>query len=135
MAKAAAKTKKNPVAKKSAAADKKSKVIEEVVLSSSDESDFDEYDDIPDSAEVPSGSKNLEKISKISEFTPSKVGSPSVIPPKREGLSTPRASPIGIKKQAPNMAKGSGSAGVPIQVTPRSKAHQSPLNTAALKKV
>jgi len=122
MAKAAAKTKKNPVAKKSAAADKKSKVIEEVVLSSSDENDFD---DIPDSAEVPSGSKNPEKISKIGEFTPSKVGSPSVIPLKREGLSTPRASPIGIKKQAPNMAKGSVS-GVPIQVTPRSKAHQSP---------
>ncbi len=147
-AKAAAETKKKPVAKKSAASAKKSKVKEEVVISSSDESDFD---DDPDSVEVPGGGKDLKTIYNIGEPTTSKVAGPSVIPPKREGMMqqpgydiirvAPGASPFGlgpgikqqsasVMQQAMNMAKSSAS-GVPIQVIPLSKV-QSLLKTGPL---
>jgi len=145
-AKAAAETKKKPAPKKAAA--KKPKVKEEVVISSSEESDFD---DDPDSVEVPGGGKDLKTISKIGEPTTSKVGGPSIIPPKREGVMqqpgydiirvAPGASPFGlgqgikqqsasVMQQAMNMAKVSAS-GLPIQVIPLAKA-QSLLKTGAL---
>ena len=139
---------KKPVAKILDTAAKKSTVIEEVVISSSDDSDFDDDPDLV----VPSGSKDLKKISIIGDASTGKFGGLSIIPPKREGmmqqLGMIRVAPgatrfelgPGIKQQsasemlrAKNMAKGSASV-VPIQVIPLSKAHQSCLKTAALKK-
>jgi len=130
---------KKPVAKILDTAAIKSTVIEEVVISSSDDSDFDDDPDLV----VPSGSKDLKKISIIGDASTGKFGGLSIIPPKREGMmqqpgvikvasgTSQFAVGQGMKQlsasemqQAKNMAKGSAS-GVPFQVIPLSKAHKS----------
>ena len=121
---------KKPVAKILDTAAIKSTVIEEVVISSSDDSDFDDDPDLV----VPSGSKDLKTVSNIGDPITWNVGGPSVIPPKPEGMmqqpgvikvasgTSQFAVGQGIKQlsasemqQAKNMAKGSTS-GVPFQV-------------------
>ena len=133
---------------KSAVAKPAAKGTEEVVISSSDESDSDDDRD----SVVPRGSKNLKKISIIGDASTGKFGGLSIIPPKREGMmqqpgvirvaSGTSQSVVGqgikqlsasLMQQAKNKAKSPAS-GVPIKVTPQLfKAHQSRLNPAALK--